>query len=203
MNDGGYNSPFSEGITGLILAGGRSRRMHGSDKGLLLMRGLPLIGHVIGRLRPQVGPLLINANRNRQEYESFGFPVIADALDGHQGPLAGLAAGLNAARTEWVLAAPCDTPFLPADLVARLATAAHAAQRPVAMARSADGLQPLCSLVHRSLLDDLHGFLEQGQRQVRAWLERHGPAIAGFEDETAFVNVNAPGTLQQLEAVAC
>lgn len=190
-------------ITGLILAGGRGTRMHGSDKGLLPLRGVPLIGHVIARLRPQVQTLLVNANRNQAAYAEFGLPVVADTLAGHQGPLAGIAAGLAASRTEWVLTAPCDTPFLPHDLVRRLATAAAAQACPAAVVHAAGSLQPLSCLLHRSLLPDLLGYLERGGRKARDWLARHDASHVHFEDGAAFMNINAPDTLARLEAQAC
>ena len=119
-------------ITGLILAGGRARRMGGQDKGLIPLAGRPLIAWVIEALRPQVGSILISANRNQAAYAAFGYPVIGDEaggpdLTGFQGPLAGIAAAMTLAQTPWLLTLPCDTPLLPADLAARLAAALTAA----------------------------------------------------------------------------
>ena len=111
-------------VTGLVLAGGLGRRMSadgaGVDKGLALLGGRPMVAHVIDRLAPQVGTLLINANRNADRYAAFAHPVIPDAIEGYAGPLAGLHAGMRAAATPWIVTAPCDSPFLPEDLVARL-----------------------------------------------------------------------------------
>lgn len=202
MESGNYSAPRIANITGVVLAGGRGTRMHGRDKGLVCLQGIPLIGHVIERLRPQVHALLVNANRNRAAYAAFDLPVIADALSGHQGPLAGMAAALAASRTEWLLTAPCDTPFLPHDLAARLAAAANGEHSAV-VARAAGSLQPLCCLLHRSLLEDLQDYLEDGGRKARDWLVRQAAARVDFDDEEAFLNINAPDTLAQVEAPAC
>jgi len=107
-------------VTGLVLAGGMGRRMDSRDKGLVPFRGKPMVAHVIERLAPQVGSVLINANRNSEQYEAFGYPVISDEVGGFAGPLAGLHAGMRACTTELIVTAPCDSPFLPLDLVARL-----------------------------------------------------------------------------------
>ena len=110
-------------ITGVVFAGGQGRRMGGVDKGLVELDGRALVAHVIERLAPQVGELVINANQNRDRYAAFGYPVVADVIPDFAGPLAGLHAAMAAATTPYVVTSPCDSPFLPADLVARLALA--------------------------------------------------------------------------------
>ncbi|MEW8394895.1 MAG: molybdenum cofactor guanylyltransferase MobA, partial [Candidatus Thiodiazotropha sp.] len=107
-------------VTAVILAGGRGRRMGGEDKGLIELNGEPLIQHVITSIAPQVGQILINANRNQARYQAFGYPVIADSLLNYQGPLAGFIAALEAITTEDMLTLPCDGPPVPADMVERL-----------------------------------------------------------------------------------
>ena len=195
-------------ITGLVLAGGRGQRMGGADKGLQRLHGEPLAAHVLARLAPQVGALAISANRNREVYATLGAPwqasVIADSLPDYPGPLAGLLAGLRAARTEWLLSAPCDSPWLPADLAVRLADAAR--ERGVAIATatttSAAGevsLHPVFALLHTSLADDLAAFLDAGERKVRAWYARHTAAEVNFADERAFYNVNSLQDLADLD----
>ncbi|NIE64899.1 molybdenum cofactor guanylyltransferase MobA [Burkholderia sp. Ax-1719] len=195
-------------ITGLVLAGGRGQRMGGADKGLQRLHGEPLAAHVLARLAPQVGQLAISANRNRDVYATLGAPwqasVIADSLPDYPGPLAGLLAGLRAARTEWLLSAPCDSPWLPADLAVRLADAAR--ERGVAIATatttSAAGevsLHPVFALLHTSLADDLAAFLDAGERKVRAWYARHTAAEVNFADERAFYNVNSLQDLADLD----
>jgi molybdenum cofactor guanylyltransferase len=195
-------------ITGLLLAGGRGMRMGGADKGLQMLHGEPLAQHVIRRLAPQTGALLISANRNGERYaalgEPFGATVIADTLPDFPGPLAGLLAGLNAARTGYLLSAPCDTPALPADLAAQLAGALDAAQADIATvttldARGEASLHPVFALLRTSLAGDLAAWLDAGERKVRAWYARHKTVEVTFADERAFYNVNSLQELADLE----
>ncbi|WP_287497076.1 molybdenum cofactor guanylyltransferase MobA [Pandoraea sp. CB10b_02] len=189
-----------EAITGLILAGGRGQRMGGRDKGLQTFAGQPLVAHVVARLRPQVGALLISANRNGDAYGAFGAPVVADETQDFAGPLAGMLAGLRAARTDYVLTVPCDSPYLPEDLGERLAAALGASARDgsaaplpcaaAAYAATAQGPHPVFALLHRSLADDLAATLTGGERRVRAWLARHNALQVHFGDERPFYNVN-------------
>jgi molybdopterin-guanine dinucleotide biosynthesis protein A len=192
-----------EQVTGLILAGGLGRRMsadgQGLDKGLQPFRGQPMIARVIERLAPQVGHLLINANRNRAQYEAFGHPVVEDAIEGFAGPLAGLHAGLVSARTRYVATVPCDSPFLPADLVARLGAALSARQAEVAVARTGAQAHPVFLLVERSVLPGLEAFLAQGRRKIDAWYAQLVVAEVDFGDEDAFRNINTPAELRQYE----
>ena len=104
-------------ITGLVLAGGRGSRMGGADKGLQSYRGMPLAMHAMLRLAPQVGRVMINANRNLAAYESFGAPVFTDASGDFAGPLAGFVAGLEQCDTPYLVTVPCDSPLFPDDLV--------------------------------------------------------------------------------------
>ncbi len=187
-------------LTGLVLAGGRGQRMGGRDKGLQPFAGQPLAAHVIARLRPQVGALLISANRNHDAYAALGASVVSDAAQDFAGPLAGMLAGLRAARTEYVLTAPCDSPYLPDDLGERLcaalsdvdAVSPHSGlARPLAAyAVTAQGPHPVFALLHRSLADDLEATLAAGEHRVRAWLSRHKAVQVHFGDERPFYNVN-------------
>jgi molybdopterin-guanine dinucleotide biosynthesis protein A len=195
-------------ITGLLLAGGRGMRMGGVDKGLQMLHGKPLAEHVIGRLAPQTGALLISANRNAQRYAELGAPfnarVIGDPLPDFPGPLAGLLAGLNAARTDYLLSAPCDTPALPVDLAAQLADALAAAQADIATVVTANAhgetsLHPVFALLRTSLAADLAAWLAAGERKVRAWYARHKTVEVAFADERAFYNVNSLQELADLE----
>jgi len=175
-------------ITGLLLAGGRGMRMGGVDKGLQMLRGAPLAAHVLTRLAPQTGALLISANRHP------GFP----------GPLAGLLAGLRAAGTTHVLSAPCDSPWLPADLATRLTVALDAAQADIATVTTVDALgqkslHPVFALLRTALADDLSAFLDAGERKVRAWYARHRAVEVVFTDERAFYNINSLQELADLE----
>lgn len=190
-------------ITGLILAGGLGRRMsadgEGLDKGLQSFQGEPMIARVIERFAPQVGCVVLNANRNRARYEAFGHPVVADAIEGFAGPLAGLQAGLAAARTPYVASVPCDSPFLPLDLVRRLGAALAARRAQVAVARTGPQAHPVFMLVERSVLPGLDRFLSAGRRKIDAWYSELALAEVDFEDERAFLNINTPEQLRQHE----
>ena len=191
-------------ITGLVLAGGLGRRMsadgRGLDKALVPLRGRPMVAHVIERLAPQVGALLLNTNRPAADYAGFGLPVVADAVGGFAGPLAGLHAGLSAARTDWVASVPCDSPLLPADLVRRLADAAAQAGARIAMARTGEQPHPVFALVERALQADLHAFLAAGGRKIDAWMARHPTVEVDFADAAAFGNINTPDDLRRHDA---
>jgi len=192
------------GVTGVVLAGGLGRRMSVApegtvDKGLQPLRGRPMVAHVIERLAPQVDALLINANRNLDRYREFGHPVVADSLGGFAGPLAGLHAGLLAARTDRVVTVPCDSPFLPTDLVARLAEAAARDAAQVAVARAAGQPHPVFALVERALRGHLEAFLASGQRKIDAWYRDLRVIEVDFDDAQAFRNINTPDELKACE----
>ena len=189
----------AEKITGLILAGGLGRRMGGRDKGLQPFRGKPMAAWAIARLAPQVDALLINANQNLEAYAAFGHPVVPDRIAGFAGPLAGLHAGLSACDTPLLVTAPCDSPFLPDDLVARLRAALETAGAQIAVAKTGDQPHPVFSLVRREVLDGLTAFLEAGGRKVDAWYAALQVAEVPFEDERAFANINTLEELNQLQ----
>jgi molybdopterin-guanine dinucleotide biosynthesis protein A len=177
--------------TGLVLAGGQGRRMGSVDKGLVDFAGMPMVAHVIARLAPQVGALVINANQNAARYAAFGYPVVADAIGGFAGPLAGLHAGLRAATTSHVVTSPCDSPFLPVDLASRLATALAAANADLAVARTGDQPHPVFALVDRRVLPHLEQFLQGGGRKIDAWYATLDVCEVAFDDEAdAFRNIN-------------
>lgn len=184
-------------ITGLILAGGAATRMGGVDKGLTEFAGKPLAVRAIERLAPQVGALLISANRNLRQYERLGPPVIVDHREHHPGPMAGWEAALGAAKTPWVLSVPCDAPFFPDDLARRLHAAIGSA--PAALARTPGGRQPVFALLHCSLLPDLTDALDQGALAAGRWLHQIGAREVAFDDEDAFVNLNDPAALKSAE----
>ncbi|HWT36815.1 MAG TPA: molybdenum cofactor guanylyltransferase MobA [Paraburkholderia sp.] len=195
-------------ITGLLLAGGRGMRMGGADKGLQTLNGEPLALHVLRRLAPQAASLLISANRHPERYAELGAPfhatVIADTLPDFPGPLAGLLAGLRAARTPFVLSAPCDTPGLPADLADRLVAALDQQHANIATVTTTDAegstsIHPVFALVRTSLADDLEGFLQAGERKVRTWYARHRAVEVAFPDERTFYNINSLQELADFE----
>jgi molybdenum cofactor guanylyltransferase len=191
-------------VTGLLLAGGRGSRMGGVDKGMQRFRGEPLALHVLRRLTPQTGAVLISANRSTNDYltlgNAFGARVIADYHTGFPGPLAGIAAGLRAATTEFVLTAPCDAPFVDPQLGVTLMQALEASNSDIAYAATTerDGeriAHPVFALLRTSLAGDLDAWLNAGERKVRAWYARHRTAEVPFTDDRAFYNIN---DLQQL-----
>lgn len=183
-------------VTGLVLAGGLARRMGGQDKGLQPFRGRPLVAHVIERLAPQVAGLIVNANRNIESYAALGHPVVRDVLEDFPGPLAGLHAGLIACPTPLMVAVPCDTPFLPEDLVARLTEGLTSSGGRLAVARTPTQPHSLFLLCERELAAELESYLSSGGRKVEAWCALMGATPVEFADEAAFANLN---TLTELE----
>ena len=193
--------PTPERITGLVLAGGLGRRMGGVDKGLSLLDGEPLVEHIIRRLAPQVGQLIINANQNHDIYAGFGCPVVGDRITGYAGPLAGLEAGLAACTTPYLLTVPCDSPLLPADLVSRLAACLTAHKASIAVARTGEQLHPVFSLIRSDELPELQAFINAGGRRMEAWLRRLCWAPCPFDDcPEAFANINTPDELRAHQA---
>ena len=183
-------------ITGVVFAGGQGRRMGGVDKGLVELDGRALVAHIIERLAPQVGELVINANQNRDRYAAFGYPVVADVIPDFAGPLAGLHAAMAAATTPYVVTSPCDSPFLPADLVARLALALAATPLDLAVARTFDQPHPVFSLVRTDVRPHLEAFLRGGGRKIDAWYATLRVADVRFDDEAdAFRNINTAAEL--------
>ncbi len=189
------------GITGILLAGGQGRRMGGVDKGLQLLRGKPMAQHVIERFAPQVDELLINANQNGERYAAFGHRVVPDQIPDFAGPLAGLHAALSAALHPWVATAPCDSPFLPADLVARLSTALQAGEADLAVARTFDQPHPVFCLCKRDVLPHLTAYLQSGERKFDRWYATLNTVEVSFDDEaSAFKNINTRDELQRFGA---
>jgi molybdopterin-guanine dinucleotide biosynthesis protein A len=183
------------GITGIVLAGGQGRRMGGVDKGLQLLRGKPMIAHVLERLAPQVGEIVINANQNLAVYEALGHRVVRDDIGGFAGPLAGLHAGLKAATHPLVVTVPCDSPFLPPDLVHRLNERME--NHDLAVARTGDQPHPVFALVRKDVLTNLEAFLAGGGRKIDAWYGKLRHVEVLFDDEAdAFRNIN---TLEELK----
>ena len=195
-------------VTGVILAGGRGSRMGGVDKGLQNFNGMPLALATLLRLQPQVGDVMINANRNLGAYEAFGVPVWPDVLPDFAGPLAGFLTGLERCETPWLVTVPCDTPLFPHDLVERLGSAAERQGAEIAMAaaREEDGqvrTQPVFCLLRVELLESLVRFTQGGGRKIDAWTAQHNTAFVAFDapgdDPRAFFNANTIVELRQLE----
>jgi molybdopterin-guanine dinucleotide biosynthesis protein A len=191
------------GVTGVVLAGGLGRRMGGVDKGLRALRGKPLVQWVIERLAPQVDELLVNANQNVETYKRFGYRVIPDEIEGYAGPLAGLHRGLSAAAHPLIVTSPCDSPFLPHDLVARLRSALEADEADLAVAKTGDQPHPVFSLTRRSVLPGLTAYLDGGGRKIDAWYAKLKVVEVPFDDNAeAFSNINTAEELQRYESGA-
>jgi len=193
----------TNGITALVLAGGRGRRMGGRDKGLVELRGRPLAAHVIDAIAPQVEAVLINANRNGDRYGAFGWPVVSDALTDYQGPLAGFAVGMAASTTPLLLTLPCDGPMVAPDLAERLAGALEGAGADIAVAHDGSRMQPVYALLRCALLPSLEAFLAAGDRKIDLWYEGHHTVNVDFSDfPEQFTNVNTPEERARLEGEA-
>jgi molybdopterin-guanine dinucleotide biosynthesis protein A len=187
-------------VTGLILAGGKGSRMGGVDKGLQVFRGRRLVDYVYERLAPQVGGIIINANQNHDDYRSFGVRVVSDAIGGFAGPLAGFHAGLSVSKRPFLASVPCDSPFLPADLVERLYKRIDETGAELAVAKTGDQPHPVFSLMRRGVLDHLAEFLKGGGRKIDAWYATLNVVEVGFDDEPeAFSNINTREELQTWE----
>jgi molybdenum cofactor guanylyltransferase len=192
--------PETPKVTGVILAGGQGRRMGGVDKGLRELRGKSMVAWVLERFAPQVDEVLINANQNLEIYAKFGQRVIPDQIAGYAGPLAGLHCGLSAASHSLIVTAPCDSPFLPADLVARLKNALQTQRAQLAIAKTGAQAHPVFCLCRRDVLPHLTRFLAGGGRKIDAWYATLHVIEVAFDDETeAFSNINTPDELAALE----
>jgi molybdopterin-guanine dinucleotide biosynthesis protein A len=200
-------------VVGVLLAGGQSRRMGGGDKGLLQLAGRPMLAHVIDRLGPQVGRMIINANGDPARFAAFRLPVVADTVGGFAGPLAGILAGMrwsavHVPGARWIVTAAGDAPLLPSDLVGSLIAAVGDRPQAIALAQSAGELHPVIGLWPVALADDLEQALRQGVRKVLDWTDRHGtvpvafaPTPIGGLDVDPFFNANTPQELDQLRAM--
>lgn len=189
-------------LTGMILAGGEGRRMGGRDKGLESFAGLPLVAHTVKRLDGHVQELMINANRNSDAYALFADRVIEDAEGGFKGPLMGIYSGLRAAQTPWLLVAPCDSPALPHDLVARMVAGItqEGVEHDIAVAFDGERLHPVVALLRTSLANDLAATLAEGERKIDRWYARHAWCRVDMSDcPEAFANLNTEEEKARLE----
>ncbi len=187
-------------ITGVILAGGRATRMGGQDKGLLQLHHQSMIQYIVHALRPQVQQVIINANRNQTIYaQQTDCNVINDIFGEYAGPLAGIASGLQAVQTEYVLFVPCDSPFISDQLTTRLYTTLYEQNADICVAEDGQRVQMVFSLIKSSLLADLIIFLQTGGRKVAAWYEQHHWVKADFSDMPhMFLNANTPQEYEKI-----
>ncbi|HVF63334.1 MAG TPA: molybdenum cofactor guanylyltransferase MobA [Casimicrobiaceae bacterium] len=183
-------------VTGVVLAGGQGRRMGGVDKGWVMLSGRSMIEHVLDRLSPQVGSIIVNANQNIERYAALGHRVVTDTVSGFAGPLAGLASGLAAATTRYVVTVPCDSPFVAHDLVARLARGLLDSAAQLAVAKTHDQPHPVFAMVDTDVLPHLNDFLASGGRKIDAWYASLRVVEVAFDDcADAFRNINTRAEL--------
>ena len=196
-------------IVGLLLAGGLSRRMGGGDKCLRALAGRPILSHIIERIRPQVGPLVLNANGDPARFDPFGLPVAADNVAGFAGPLAGILSGMDwaalaAPDSPMVLSVPCDAPFLPHDLAECLSAACRAEAADVVIAASGGQQHPVVGLWPVALRENLrHALVEENIHKVDLWASRYRVAVVDFPVEPVdpFFNTNRPTDLAEAETL--
>jgi len=190
-------------ITAVILAGGQGRRMGGQDKGLIEFDGKPLVAILVEQLSQQGIKILINANRNQERYQQFGYPVITDELEDYQGPLAGFASAMAAVDSQFILTLPCDGPLLSDDYVARFIDSYRAREAPVQVAFDGERLQPVHAMIKVDLLPSLNQFLDSGDRKIDRWYAQHDYARVDFSDcASMFRNINTPADRDSLQTVS-
>ena len=197
-------------VDAVILAGGLARRMGGCDKGLVELAGMPMVQWVLQRVTPQVKRVVINANRNTEGYAALGVPVLPDSRSGHIGPLAGLATALDHFAKDYnvddagkkrVFMCPCDSPFLPDDMVSRMTSSMNAANASIAVATDGQRQQPVFLLVDSSCRASLIEFLDSGERKIDRWFSSETVCDVAFADHPmAFRNINTDEELRLVEA---
>lgn len=186
----------------IILAGGEGRRMGGCDKGLVPFQSQPMVAFAVRLVRPFVRRVIISCNRHLPEYAVLADEVVEDSLEGFQGPLAGILAGLKVSRSDQVLVLPCDTPLLESVLIERLLAAATASPESIAVLSEGDRLHPLHAVIPRLLADDLEHWLEGGQRAVQRWMRNHSLQLIDISDlSDQLCNLNTFQELKSLEAL--
>ena len=167
--------------------------MGGEDKGLVELAGQTMVGHVVERIRPQVGSLIINANRNLERYQTLGYRVISDEIGDFSGPLAGMASAMRLAQTSYLATVPCDSPLIPGELVQRLYEVLAQDRAEISVAHDGVRMQPVCALLNCRLLPSLLNYLHAGGRKIDVWYGQHHFVTADFSDTpNSFVNVNTP-----------
>ena len=188
-------------ITAVILAGGKARRMDGEDKGLINLNGRAMIDYIISALRPQAGNIIINANRNPQQYGIYGLPVVADMLGDYFGPLVGMATGMHTTDRPYIVTIPCDSPFIPGTLVETLFRSLDEQQADISVAHDGTRMQPVFALLRCELLPGLLAYLDEGGRKIDTWYDQQRLAIADFSDTPdTFLNLNTPEDKLALES---
>ena len=190
-NTSRFVSRLTRNTLAIILAGGQGRRMDGKDKGLVQFANKPLIQSVIEKILPQVEHIIINANRNTSDYEAFGYPVISDAMNNFQGPLAGFMAAMQSVTTNYIVCVPCDGPMLSDKLVQRLYSQLQMENTDIAVAHDGNRMQPVYVLISTHLKTSLQEYLQSGERKIDRWYANHKISIVDFSDiPETFININ-------------
>jgi len=188
-------------VTGVILAGGLARRMSNQDKGLIKYKGRPMVSYAIAALTPVANQTIINANRNREQYQAFGLPVITDQTDSFDGPLAGVLSAMIYTDADVLLVMPCDSPLIKAEHLQKLLTTRAENNADVAVAFDGERLHPVFLAIKTSLKTSLQDYLASGQRKIDHWLEQQKMVKADFSNEPdIFININTMTELSELEA---
>ncbi len=191
----------SSSVTGVILAGGMGRRMNGADKGLVVLQQAEMISWVINILKENVSEVVINANRNLAAYEKYDVQVVADSIDGFQGPLAGFEAGMSIANTEWVYTCPCDSPMQSPELLPYMFSDVVSNDAEIGVAYDGNRTHPVFSLVKTELLPSLQTYLKSGERKIDLWFAQHKLQVVDCSDfAQSFVNINTEEELQRTES---
>jgi len=195
-------STYLNNVTGIILAGGRGRRMQNKDKGWIHYQNKPFIEHVLEKLKPQVTDIVISANRNLDNYKKLGYPIIPDRNKNHEGPLAGILATLSVIRTDFALIVPVDAPSLPSNLLKTLLSSLKPENGPMKLILAHDGqrLQPLFGVYDKRLAPDIEHYLASGNRKLTEWCLAQRPVVVDmslYADQLC--NINTPGNLSALE----
>jgi len=182
-----------------IIAGGQSRRMGGGNKGIKPLQEKMMITHVVERITPQSSAIVINANDAPEEYRALDYPLIADSITGHLGPLAGVLTILETFEDELVMILPCDTPLIPLDLVERMQTKLLQSDSDLCTIEADGNLHPIFMLLKRTLAPSIREFLEAGERRVGFWLKQQNYCVADFGDQAhAFSNINTPEEFERI-----
>lgn len=194
--------PFDKNrVTGVILAGGEARRMNGQDKGLIQIADKPMIEYILEAISGQVGTIIINANRNQDVYQQYGYPVVSDEFSGFNGPLAGMASSMRKINTELMVTMPCDSPYIPGDLVSRLYQQLYKESADISVAHDGERIQPVFSLMKCNLLGSLLDYLNSGERKIDRWFKQHEMIITDFSNKPqTFINLNTPEDIENIEA---
>jgi len=179
-------------ITGVILAGGRARRMGGVDKGLVLFKGKPLIEHVIKAFEPQVSNLLLNVNRNYEKYKNYGLEIVSDEMEDYCGPLAGMSSALNKIDTPYLATAPCDTPFISKNIVENLSLSMLNEKTEISVAHNGDRLQPVFCMMKKTMITSINNYLKKGGRKIDHWFNQHSVSVVDLSgNPECFKNFNS------------